>query len=123
LGVNLLVKKIVLVVDSAIIALEISRTLKNKGYLVSLITNTLKKVLKEAYDLDLVIIDIDFIPTDQIDEVKAPIMFLTSQHESDININEISSLQVTYDFLYKPFTEEELLHKTRQILLANPKNS
>jgi len=61
--------------------------------------------------MDLVIIDMDFISMDQIEEVQIPIIFLTSQSECEIGQDEISTLQVTYDFLCKPFTEEELLEK------------
>lgn len=110
-----MVKEIVLVVDNAIIAMGIKGDLENKGYLVPLIANTLEEVLKESYEMDLMIMDIDFISTERIVEVEAPIIFLSSVHES-LFPPEISTLQVTYDFLYKPFTKEELLHKTGKIL-------
>lgn len=109
-------KEIVLVMDNAIIALGIKGDLENKGYLIPLIANTLEEVLKESYEMDLMIIDLDFISTGRIMEVKAPIIFLSSLDESEISLAEISTLQVTYDFLYKPFTKEELLHKTSKIL-------
>lgn len=114
--------EIVLVVDNAIIALEIKKNLESEGYLVPFITSTLKELLKAVYEMDLVIIDMDFIPINRISEVKAPIIFLTSQSELEIQ-NEISTLQVTYEYLFKPFTEEELLQKTRQILQLKSKNS
>jgi len=68
-------------------------------------------MLETDYEMDLVIIDMDFISMDQIEEVQIPIIFLTSQSECEIGQDEISTLQVTYDFLCKPFTEEELLEK------------
>lgn len=116
-------KKVVLVVDNAIIALEIGKNLENEGYLVPLVANTLKEVFKEACDMDLMIMDVDFIPTPRIGEVKSPILFLSSVRESEISKREISTLEVTYDFLYKPFTREQLLDKTRQILEEDCKYS
>lgn len=116
-------KEIVLVVDNAIIALEIKKNLESEGYLVPLITSTLKELLEISYQIDLVIIDMDFISLSGIGEVEAPIIFLTSQSEARISQDEISTLQVTYDFLYKPFTEEEVLEKTSQILQEESENS
>ncbi len=116
-------KKIVLVVNNGIIALEIKKHLENRGYLVPLISYTLKKAVKEAYDMDLIIFDIDFISTEHLSEVKVPIIFLSSIDESEISTNNISSLQVTYDFLYKPFNKEELINKTRRMLSPKNKNS
>lgn len=108
-------KRIVLVVDNAIIAMETKSNLENEGYLVPLVAYTLGKALDEAGDMDLMIMDKDFIPTERMEEVKVPIIFLSSMSESEISL-EISNLQVPCEFLYKPFTPEELLHKTRQIL-------
>lgn len=114
-----MVKKIVIVVEDAIIALEIKRNLEDKGYLILFITNTLKKVLDSDYNMDLLIVDLDYIPIHRIGEIKDPIIFLTSQ---DKNSTDISTLQVTYEFLFKPFNGEQLLYKTGQIL-KNSKNS
>ncbi|HEY0195976.1 MAG TPA: hypothetical protein VGC02_00235 [Methanobacterium sp.] len=114
-------EKIVLMVDNAIIALEIKNNLESSGYLVPFIASTLKEFLKVDCEMDLVIIDMDFIPINRISEVEVPIIFLTSQSESEIQ-NKISTLQVTYECLFKPFTEEELLQKTRQILQLKSKN-
>jgi len=116
------VKNIVLVVDNVIIAMVIKKNLESNGYLVPFITNTLKEMLEADYEMDLVIIDMDFISLDQIEEVRIPIIFLTSQSECEIGQDEISTLQVTYDFLYKPFTDDELLDKTRQILTPETNN-
>jgi DNA-binding response OmpR family regulator len=116
------VKNIVLVVDNVIIAMVIKKNLESNGYLVPFITNTLKEMLEADYEMDLVIIDMDFISLDQIEEVQIPIIFLTSQSECEIGQDEISTLQVTYDFLYKPFTDDELLDKTRQILTPETNN-
>ncbi len=116
-------REIVLVVDNAIIALEIKKDLESKGYLVPFITSTLKEMLELQYEMDLVIIDMDFISMSRIGEVEAPIIFLTSQSEAEISHHEISTLPVAYDFLFKPFTEEELLDKTSQILSVEIKNS
>lgn len=116
-------KEIALVVDNVIIAMVIKRNLEINGYLVPLITNTLKEALEGDYDMDLLIIDGDFIPMDRIDEVQVPIIFLTSQSEREISHGEISTLQVTCDFLYKPFTDDEVLHKTSKILTVESKNS
>lgn len=116
-------KKIVLVMDSAIIAMEIRKNLENEGYLVPFIKNTLMSVLDEAYDMDLMILDMDFVSLDRIVQVKSPIIFLSSKKESEISSGEISGLSVTYDFLYKPFTEKELLIKTSQILSNEDENS
>ena len=115
-------KKIVLVMDSAIIAMEIKKNLENEGYLVPFIKNTLIEVLKKDYDMDLMILDMDFVPIRQIREIKSPIIFLSSKKEPETSYN-ISGLEVTYDFLYKPFTEDELIIKTNQILEHDNKNS
>ena len=115
-------KKIVLVVDNVIIAMVIKKNLESNGYLVPFITNTFKEMLDADYEMDLVIIDMDFISLDQIEEVQIPIIFLTSQSECEIGQDEISTLQVNYDFLYKPFTDDELLDKTRQILTPETNN-
>jgi len=117
------VNNIVLVVDNVIIAMVIKKNLESNGYLVPFITNTLKEMLEADYEMDLVIIDMDFISLDQIEEVQIPIIFLTSQSECEIGQDEISTLQVTYDFLYKPITEEELLEKTNHILQVKTNNS
>lgn len=116
-------KKIVLVMDSAIIAMEIKRNLESVGYLVPFIKNTLIDLLDEVYDMDLMILDMDFVPLDNIGEVKSPIIFLSSKRESEISYGDVSGVEVTYDFLYKPFTEEELLFKTGQILTSADENS
>ena len=105
-------RKIVLVMDNVIIAMMIRNNLVNNGYLVPFITNTLKEALDTDYDMD-------FISMDRLDEVRVPIIFLTSQSEWEISQEETSTLEVTYDFLCKPFTEEELLYKTRKILPPN----
>lgn len=89
-------EKMVIMLDNAILATE------NKGNLIHLIKDTLKEVWNDAY---LLIIDIDFISIKQISEIKAPIMFLTSQYETEPN--QISTLQVTYDFLYQPVNKEQ----------------
>lgn len=116
-------KKIVLVVDNGVIALEIKKSLENRGYLVPFITSTLKEFLKTTCEMDLVIIDMDFIKMNRIDEVKVPIIFLTSQSEWEVSESEISTLKVTYEYLFKPFSEDELLAKTRQILQVKSKDS
>jgi DNA-binding response OmpR family regulator len=117
------VKKIVVVVDNAIIAMEIKKDLERDGYLVPLICRTLKEVLNAEFQMDLVIFDLDFISKEKIREVNVPVIFLSSLDESEFQSNEISTLEITYDFLYKPFTKEELLHKTTQILSPTNKNS
>ncbi len=76
-------KKIVLVVDNVIIAMVIKKNLESNGYLVPFITNTFKEMLDADYEMDLVIIDMDFISLDQIEEVQIPIIFLTSQSECE----------------------------------------
>ena len=116
-------KKIVLVVDNAIIAQEIKMNLENCGYLVPLISKTLKEILEIDFGIDLVIFDLDFISLEKIEEVKNPIIFLSSIDESQLSNYEISTLEVTYDFLYKPFTKKELLSKTHQILTPDKNNS
>jgi len=55
------VNNIVLVVDNVIIAMVIKKNLESNGYLVPFITNTLKEMLEADYEMDLVIIDMDFI--------------------------------------------------------------
>ena len=109
--------------DSAIIAMEIKKNLESKGYLVPFIKNTLIEVLNEAYEMDLMILDMDFVPIAEIGVVDSPIIFLTSKKESEISFGELSGLEVTYDFLYKPFTDEELISKTGQILKMFDENS
>lgn len=116
--------KIVLLVEDAIIAMEMKRNLEENGYLILFITNTLKKVLDDDYDTDLLIVDLDFVPLERLSEIKDPIIFLTSQDERAVSDDTgISTLHVTYDFLYKPFSEEQLLHKTGLILESKTKNS
>lgn len=116
-------KKIVIVVDNTIIALEIKKDLESEGYLVPLICRTLKEVLNMADGMDLIIFDLDFISTKKIREVNVPVIFLSSLEMDELQSNEISSLEITFDFLYKPFTKEELLQKTSQILSLNNKYS
>ena len=109
--------------DSAIIAMEIKKNLESEGYLVPFIKNTLIEMLNEAYDMDLMILDMDFVPIAEIGSVNSPIIFLSSKRESEISRGELSGVEVTYDFLYKPFSEEELLLKTGQILSNVDENS
>jgi DNA-binding response OmpR family regulator len=111
------------VVDNAIISQEIKMDLENNGYLVPLICKTLREFLEFEFGLDLIIFDLDFISRDRIEEVTIPIIFLSSIGESELQFNEISTLEITYDFLYKPFTREDLLNKTEQILKPNINNS
>lgn len=116
-------KKIVIVVDNAIISQEIKMDLENNGYLVPLICKTIREILEINFQINLIILDLDFISLEKIEEVKNPIIFLSSIDESQINANEISTLEITYDFLYKPFNKNDLLGKTHQILSPNNKNS
>lgn len=111
-------KKIILILDNAIIGLEIKKSLETHGYLVPFIKSTLTDILNESYQMDLVILDLDFIPINQIEELKKPVIFLSSEDESKIS-NQLSGLEITYDFLYKPFTGKELLIKTHEILKFN----
>jgi two-component SAPR family response regulator len=97
--------------------------LENNGYLVPLICKTLREFLELNFGLDLIIFDLDFISQDRIEEVTIPLIFLSSIGESELQFNEISTLEITYDFLYKPFTKEDLLNKTKQILTPNINNS
>ncbi len=112
-------RKIVLVMDNVIIAMMIRNNLVNNGYLVPFITNTLKEALDTDYEMELIIFDMDFISMDRLDEVRVPIIFLTSQSEWEISQEEHPPWRLPMISYYKPFTEEELLYKTRKILPPN----
>lgn len=109
-------RKVALVVGEAIVALEIRRVLESEGYMVTFITSTIEDLLDVSTGVDLVIVDLDFVPLEGVCGVEVPLIFLTSECESQVEKLEIPALQVPYRFLYKPFTRYDVLDRTTQIL-------
>ena len=57
--------------------------------------------------MELIIFDMDSYPWTGWMKLEFPLSSLTSQSEWEISQEETSTLEVTYDFLCKPFTQKK----------------
>jgi PAS domain S-box-containing protein len=109
-------KSILIVEDEAVSALDLSKILKNLGYLVAGIVSTGEKAIAavDAQQPDLILMDIHL--AGEMTGIEAavkilrnhaiPIIYLTAHSEPDI-VRE-ATITRPYGYIIKPFTEREL---------------
>jgi len=119
-------KKIIVVEDEGIIALDIKKRLESLGYNVSNVVDSGEKAIEEALKSrpDLIIMDI--VLKGKISGMDAalylkeymeiPVIYLTSYFDEDYK-NRCNCSKLNYDFLIKPFNQEDLKYKVESALL------
>jgi DNA-binding NtrC family response regulator len=116
-------KKILLVEDEGMIALDLRRILENFGYEVPLVVSRGEEAIREAAKIrpDLVLMDITLKGTmdgieasKEITSLNIPVVYLTGA--SDNNTLKKATGMPVYGFIVKPYLEKELL-KTVEIAL------
>jgi CheY-like chemotaxis protein len=119
-------KRILIVEDEGIIALDIRKRLESLGYDVSSVVDSGEKAIEEVRKLrpDLIIMDI--VLKGKISGIEAstliwkilqiPVIYITSSFDEDDQlICKCSNLN--YDFIIKPFNQEDFQLKVTQALL------
>ncbi len=119
-------KRIVVVEDEGIVAMDISKCLSSLGYEVVLISDSGEKTLKELENLqaDLILMDVELkgnlngLETTKIikEKFSIPVVFLTA-FEDDATLQKISSMS-SDGFLVKPFEDEQLKQTVEGVLGA-----
>ena len=118
-------KKIMIVEDEGIIALDIKKGLESLGYLVSGIIDSGEKAIEEVIKVKPDLILMDIVLKGKLSGMEAsisigkftdiPVIYITSFFDQDYkDICNCSNLK--YDFLIKPFNPEELRNKIEQAL-------
>jgi CheY-like chemotaxis protein len=113
--------RVLLVDDTAIIRMMIAEFLERSGHTVIQLDNALDAVelLKTDEVFDIIVSDIempnlngiDFGKIVKRDHANIPIIFISGRTLSDIfDIYGISGIVEEYNFLEKPFTQDELDH-------------
>ena len=117
-------KRILVVEDEAIVAMDIQVNLENLGYIVPVMVSSGEEALKKAEEFrpDLVLMDImlkgDMDGIDAADRIRSdldiPVVYLTAYADDDT----LSRAKITEPFGYivKPFTEREL-HSTIEMAI------
>jgi CheY-like chemotaxis protein len=119
-------KKILIVEDEGIIALDIKKRLESLGYDVSKVVDSGEKAIEEVNNIkpDLILMDIVLkgkisgmdasISIKQFLEI--PIIYITSYFDEDY-IHRCKCSHLNYDFLIKPFNHDELKIKVEHALM------
>jgi CheY-like chemotaxis protein len=117
-------KRIIVVEDEGIVAMDISKCLTALGYDVVFVSDSGEKTLKELENLqaDLILMDVELkgnlngLETTKIikEKFSIPVVFLTA-FEDDATLQRISSLS-SDGFLVKPFEDEQLRRTVESVL-------
>ena len=116
-------KKIIVVEDEGIIALDIKKRLEILGYNVSNVVDSGEKAIEEALKSKPDLIIMDIVLKGQISGMDAalylkeymeiPVIYLTSYFDEEYK-NRCNCSKLNYDFLIKPFNQEDLKYKARE---------
>lgn len=120
-------KKIMVVEDEFIVALDLKRSVNGFGYMVPVVAHSgeeaIKAVSKEKLDLILM----DIVLKGKINGLEAgkkiwenyriPIIYITSYFD-DYELKKYLQYSVSYDYIIKPFNESDLRSKIQNILKA-----
>lgn len=119
-------KRIIIVEDEGIVAMDISRSLAVMGYEVAFIADSGEKTLEkiESENADLILMDVELkgsingIETAKRikEKFKIPVVFLTA-FEDEATLSRIG--QIGSGYLVKPF-EDDNLRNTIEKVLAEP---
>jgi CheY-like chemotaxis protein len=109
-------KKIAVVEDEGIVAMDISKCLTSLGYAVSFVSDSGEKALEmlEIHPTDMILMDVELkgkingLETAKFvnERFRLPVVFLTA-FEDDSTLKRISDLSSS-GFLVKPFEDEHL---------------
>ena len=118
-------KKILIVEDEGIIALDIKKGLESLGYLVSGIIDSGEKAIEEVKRIKPDLILMDIVLKGRINGMDAsisigkfldiPVIYITSLFDQNYK-DQCNCLKLKYDFLIKPFNPEDLRTKVEQAL-------
>ena len=118
-------KKIMIVEDEGIIALDIKRGLEALGYSVSTVVDSGERAIEEVLKIkpDLILMDIvlkgkisGMDASILIQEfLKIPIIYITSYFDDEYK-ERCKCSRLNYDFLIKPFNQDDLKDKVEQAL-------
>lgn len=119
-------KRIIVVEDEGIIALDIKKRLEALGYNVSNVVDSGERAIEEVLKIrpDLIIMDI--VLKGKINGMDAaivikkfmeiPIIYITSCFDEEYQ-HRCKCSNLNYDFLIKPFNQEDLKYKVEHALL------
>jgi CheY-like chemotaxis protein len=117
-------KRIIVVEDEGIVAMDISKCLSGLGYDIVLISDSGEKTLEELENLnaDLILMDVELkgtlngLETTKIikEKFSIPVVFLTA-FEDDATLQKISKLS-SDGYLVKPFEDEQLKSTVESVL-------
>ena len=123
----MIVKKIIIVEDENIIALDIKKRIENMGYLVPLIVNSGESAIKAANIIkpDLIIMDVTLKgKINGIDagieiwnHYKIPVIYVTA-YLDDNSISKCYKSKCMFDYIIKPFDQTDFKNKITHALAA-----
>lgn len=119
-------KRIMIVEDEGIIALDIKKRLESLGYLVSTVVDSGERAIEEVIKLKPDLILMDIVLKGKISGMDAsisiwkfleiPVIYITSSFDEDYR-QRCNCFNSNYDFLIKPFNHEDLKEKVEHALL------
>ena len=119
-------KKIMIVEDEGIIALDIKKRLETLGYYVTTVVDSGEKAIEEVLKIKPDLILMDIVLKGKLSGMDAsisigktsdiPIIYITSVFEQDYK-DRCMCLNLKYDYLIKPFNHDDLRNKVEQALL------
>lgn len=118
-------KRIMIVEDEGIIALDIRKRLESLGYYIAGVVDSGEKAIVAVQKMKPDLIIMDIVLKGKINGVdasiliceylKIPIIYITSCFDEDYNLSCKCS-KLNYDFLLKPFNQEDIKDKVEQAL-------
>ena len=119
-------KKIMIVEDEGIIALDIKKRLEELGYSVPIVVDSGEEAIEQASKMKLDLILMDIVLNGEITGVDAaikiwrflsiPIIYITSFFNEDCLIKN-SHFKYNYDYIIKPFSQTDLQLKIEHALV------
>ena len=119
-------KRIMIVEDEAIIALDIRKRLESLGYFVSSVVDSGEKAIEAVLKIQPDLIIMDIMLKGKINGVdasiliwqyfKIPVIYVTSCFDEDFK-SSCKCSRLNYDYLIKPIDQLELKHKVEQAFL------
>jgi len=119
-------KKIMIVEDEGIIALDFKKRLESLGYYVFTVVDSGEQAIEEVSKLKPDLILMDIVLKGKISGMDAsisirkfleiPVIYITSYFDEDYR-HRCNCSNINYDFLIKPFNHDDLKNKVEHALL------